>query len=70
MILVTAESRVGVGDVMEMIRKLSLPRKVSGFDYTICTPPVSVSALLSGLEKAGSYQSDCCVSNRKECNLC
>ena len=70
MILVTAESRVGVGDVMETIRKLILPRKVSGFDYTICIPPVSVSALLSGLEKSGSYQSACCVSNRKECNLC
>ena len=49
---------------------LPSPRKVLGFDYMICIPPISVSALLSRLEKTGSYQSDCCVSNRKECNLC
>lgn len=56
--------------MVEMIRKLGLPRKVLGFDYIICICPVSLSALPSGLEKTGSYQSDYCVSNRKECNLC
>lgn len=70
MIFVAAESIGRRGGVVEMIRKLSLPRKVLGFDYIICIYPVSSKCFALWIGEDRSYQSDYCVSNRKECNLC